>query len=345
MTNSRKLFSGFLLLIALTGLVVWLLRGYGNNSLIFPLGTEQRMKKPRNPNASHAVIEPKDPTAAFLGAFRTPIELYGKIVDQHGKSVAGATVKLSPVDRPFGDQSNSKMTLISDAVGKFSVKGKQGFAMGVSANKDGYMTLPPLDGPSSSAMVSYGGDSVTGKRYSNPETPLVLTLHEIGPVDPISFVKDNGWNLLMDGTLRAIALDSEKGQGDHKIEFRFKSDWSKLPMDNEINYKRYDWSFEARIPGGGFLESDSDYKFEAPEDGYKETVRIEYSATMPEGQWKRTEGRRYFVKFADGSYGRIRFSIDGSSNSTPLDMTSWLNLKPGSRNLSSNDWDPTRVSE
>jgi len=207
------------------------------------------------------------------------------------------------------------------------------------------MTLPPLDGPSSSAMISYGGDGVTGKRYSNPATPLVLTLHEIGPVDPMFYVKDKGWKLAMDGTVRTIALDSEKGQGDHKIEFRFKSDWSRLPKDNEINNKRYDWSLEARIPGGGFLESDSDYKFEAPEKGYQETIKIEYSATMPQGQWERYVHRRYFVKFSDGSYGRIRFSIDGSSNSTPLDMTSWLNLKPGSRNLSSNDWDPTRVSE
>lgn len=290
-------------------------------------------------------IETKDPTAAFLGAFKSPIELYGKIVDQHGKPVAGATVWLSPVDSPFGDQSNSKMTLATDTEGKFSVKGKRGYAMGVSASKVGYMTLPPLDGPSSSAMVSYGEEGKTGKRYSNPATPLVLTLHEIGPVEPVFYVKDKGWKLLMDGTVRTIALDSEKGQGIHQIEFRLKSDWIKLPKNNEMYVKRYDWSLEARIPGGGFIESDSDYKFEAPVAGYQETIKFEYLATMPQGQWEYYFHRRYFVKFSDGSYGRIRFSIDASSDSTPLDMTSWLNLKPGSRNLSSNDWDPTRVSK
>jgi hypothetical protein len=335
----------FLLLIVLIGLLAWLLWSNSSDSQSSSSGTEQRTKNPRDSTSSRAVIEPENPTAAFLSAFKAPIELYGKIVDQHGNPVAGATVKLSPVDRPFGDQSNSKITLISDGDGKFSIKGKQGFAMGVSASKDGYMTLPPLDGPSSSAMVSYGGEGKTGKRYSNPATPLVLTLHEIGPVEPNFYVKDKGWKLLMDGTVRAIALDSEKGLGEHKIEFRFKSDWIKLPKNNEMYGKRYDWSLEARIPGGGFLESDSDYKFEAPEAGYQETIKIGYSATMPQGQWKRSVPRRYFVKFSDGSYGRIRFRIDGSSDSTPLDMTSWLNLKPGSRNLSSNDWDPTRVSE
>jgi len=341
--NRIKTYS--LLLIALIGLVFWLVRGNSRDSQPSSPGTEQSTKNPRSTTSSHAVIEPKDPTAALLDAFITPIELYGKIVDQHGNPVAGATVKLSPVDRPFGDQSNSKMALISDAAGEFSVKGKQGFAMGVSASKDGYMTLPPLDGPSSSAMLSYGGEGKTGKRYSNPATPLVLTLHEIGPVDPIFYVERTNRKLPVDGTLRAIALDSEKGQGDHKIEFRFKSDWSKLPKDNEINNKRYDWSLEARIPGGGFLESDSDYKFEAPEKGYQETIKIEYSAKLPQDKWLYNVDRRYFVKFSDGSYGRIRFSIDASTDSAPLNMTSWLNLKPGSRNLSSNDWDPTRVSE
>jgi hypothetical protein len=334
-----------LFLITLIGLLIWLLRGNGSDSEPSFLGTEQRTKNSRSSTSSHAVMEPQNPTAAFLGAFKSPIELYGKVMNQHGSPVAGATIKLSPVDRPFGDDSNSAMTLVSDAAGEFSVKGKQGFAMGVRAAKDGYMTLPPLGGRTSSVMISYGEDGVMGKRYSNPTTPLVLTLHEIGPVDPIFYVERTNRKLPVDGTLRAIALDSEKGQGDHKIEFRFKSDWSKLPKNNEMYGKRYDWSLEARIPGGGFLESDSDYKFEAPETGYQETIKIEYSATMPLGQWRRSQAGRYFVKFPDGSYGRIRFSIDASTDSAPLNMTSWLNLKPGSRNLSSNDWDPTRVSE
>ena len=334
-----------LLLSALIGLVVWLLRVNSSDSRPSSSGTNEPAKNTSSSASSHAVIEIEDPTAAFLGAFKAPIELYGKIVDQHGKPVSGATVWLSPVDRPSGDQSNSKMTLISNASGEFSVKGKQGFAMGVRATKDGYMTLPPLGGSSSSAMISYGEGGMTGKRYSNPATPLVLTLYEIGPVEPIFYVERTNRKLPVDGTVRAIALDSDKGLGEHKIEFRFKSDWIKLPKNNEMYGKRYDWSFEAYIPGGGFVESDSDYKFEAPENGYQESIKIDYLATMPEGQWKHNVHRRYFVKFPDGSHGRIRFSIDASTDSAPLCMTSWLNLKPGSRNLSSNDWDPTRVSD
>jgi hypothetical protein len=51
----------------------------------------------------------------------------------------------------------------------------------------------------------------------------------------------------------------------------------------------------------------------------------------PIGYW--IKNGRYFLKFADDTYGRIHFKIDGASDSRPLYMESWLNLKPGSRNL------------
>ena len=152
---------------------------------------------------------------------------------------------------------------------------------------------------------------------------------------------------MVDGTPRKIALDSIDGIGPHQIEFRFMSDWDKVPKDNEINSKRYDWSFEARIPGGGFLINASEYNFEAPPDGYQESIKIAYPSTMDPAQWNRSEFGRYFVKFPDGSYGRLRFSINGASNSNngALSMTSWLNLTPGSQNLASKHWDSSIVSE
>ena len=163
----------------------------------------------------------------------------------------------------------------------------------------------------------------------------------------MAYTEQKRWSLLVDGTPRKIALDSNDGIGPHQIEFRFMSDWNKLPADNEINSKRYDWSFEARIPGGGFLKDASEYNFEAPPDGYQESIKIAYPSTMDPAQWKRFRFGRYFVKFADGSYGRLRFSIDGASDSNDgaLSMTSWLNLTPGSRNLASKHWDPSIVSE
>ena len=298
--------------------------------------------------SSHTIVRNGNALAGFLKVFKTPIEFYGKVVDQHGDPVVGAAVMLLPFDN-MGESSRSKMMLRSDEQGGFSVKGLTGLAMGVQVTKDGYMTLPDLglEKRASSRRIEYGLDGTGGKRFKNPSRPTLFTLIKIGPLEPMAYTEQKRWGLLVDGTPRKIALDSNDGIGPHQIEFRFMSDWGKLPADNEINSKRYDWSFEARIPGGGFLINASEYNFEAPPDGYQESIKIAYPSTMDPAQWKRSEFGRYFVRFPDGSYGRLRFSIDGASDSNDgaLSMTSWLNLTPGSRNLASKHWDSSIVSE
>ncbi len=275
------------------------------------------------------------PIVGFFAAYQTPIKLHGKVVDQHGDPVPGASITLTPTDAPFGDQSRSKMTIFSDAEGKFSVKGLKGASMGVRAEKEDYIPIFRMGGPASSSMVDYSGNAKTGKQYSNPATPLVLTLHKVGPVEPMVYVDKKRWRLPVDGSPVRIALDSENGNGKHEIEFRFVSDRiARLEKGGEF-YASFDWTFEAHIPGGGFIWNDSDYHFEAPESGYKETIRYHHPASQPREKWKRSQRGRYFVKFSDGTHARIEFSIDGGSDRRPLYMASWMNLKPGSRNLAS----------
>jgi hypothetical protein len=282
----------------------------------------------------------------FFGAFKTSIDLYGKVVDQHGEPIVGAKVILTPVDRAFADESNSKTIVFTDSNGLFSVTDKVGSSIGARASKDGYMSYPGFPGqPMSGTTVDYAFGAVGGKRHSNPSNPLILTLHKVGAVEPIFYVKSRNRRLGLDGTPRRIALDSEDGKGAHYIEFRLKSDWTSLPDTNERYGMIYDWKFEAKISGGGFAQVDSDYKFEAPETGYQESIEFGSFASMPKEEWKRSVQKRYFVKFADGSYGRIFLDVDAGTDVGPLNLTSWLNLKPGSRNLAPNEWDSSRVSE
>ncbi len=307
--------------------------------------TSERQRSGSSSPSRPAAAAPTDSLKQFFGAFKTSINLYGKVIDQHGDPVVGATVNLTPVDRAFADQSKSRTIVVTDSSGLFSVTDKVGSAIGVRAYKEGYMTYPGLPGqPLSGTTVDYAFQAEGGKRYSNPSTPLILTLLKVGPVDPVFYVKNVTWGLALDGTPRKIALDSEKGKGSHIIEFRLRSDWTTLPNTNERYGMIYDWNFEAKIPGGGFVQVDSDYKFEAPETGYQESIQFGSLASLPKDKWTRSIKRRFFVKFADGSFGRIFLDVDAGSDG-PLNMTSWLNLKPGSRNLSSNEWDPSRVSE
>ncbi len=333
-----------ILLILIASIILFFFRQCHNSKDVVNQTSQDRSKNRMHDSMgyppSHAAPN-FDAREAFLSAFKTPIELYGKVVDQHGDPVPGATVKLYPLDTPWED-SKSQMTLSSDGGGMFSVKGLKGSSMGVQASKEGYLYVPSLGGPASSVTVDYSGGAESGKRYSNPKTPVVVMLHKVGPVEPMFYMPNTRWKLAIDGTVRSIALDSKTGEGSHQIDFSFRSDWSKLPMDNDINSKQFDWTFEAKIPGGGFIWNDNDFNFEAPATGYKESIRYHFSADMPRDEWKRFQQGRYFVKFADGSYGRIRFDIDGGSDRKPLKMTSWLCLKSGSRNLASvekdNSW-------
>ncbi len=291
---------------------------------------------------------PINPWKQFFGAFKTPIDLYGKVIDQHGEPVVGAKVLLTPVDTAFEDQSNSKVTVITDNNGLFFITDKKGSAIGARASKDGYMSYTGFPGqPMSGTTVDYAFGAEGGKRHRNPSTPLILTLHKVGAIDPLFYVKQRRWRLELDGTPRKIALDSGDGKGAHSIEFRLKSDWTTVPNTNESYDMIYDWNFEAKIAGGGFVPVDSDYKFEAPETGYQESIQFGSTASVPKEEWQRSVQRRYFVKFLDGSYGRIFLYVDAGTDAEygPLKMTSWLNLKPGSRNLAPNEWDSSRVSE
>jgi hypothetical protein len=275
----------------------------------------------------------KDWMEAISSIYKNPITLYGKVVDQYQKPVPDATVTLYPLTNHFGQDSGNALTLKSDAAGHFSITGLNGYSMGVAVNKDGYLRFPPTSNLSSQENLSYseGGD---GKRYSISSHPLVLELFCVNEAKTLAFVSEKRWKLPVDGSSIFIALDTEKGEGAHQIEFRFMSDRFQLP-EQELYTKLYNWSLEVRIQGGGLVWDRSDAEFEAPESGYKDVVRYKYSSDMPRDQWKRLRSGRYFVKFADGTYGRIQFSIDGGSDGMPLYMQSWLSLKPINRNLAS----------
>jgi len=287
-------------------------------------------------SSSHGDLKSMNPIVRVIESYRTPIEFYGKVVDQNGEPVGGASVKIFPFDQPFGErESKSKMSLTSNANGTFSVNGIKGLAMGVEIRKEGYLVMPDygLERPASSRRIEYGLDGSGGAQFKDPNHPTLFTLHKLGQLEPLVYVADKRWRLPADGNPRSIALDSEKGVGSHQIEFRFDTDWARIPKDSDALFGIFDWKLEMRIPGGGFVRNKSDYAFEAPESGYEESIRFDHPKAN--SNWKKTDFGRYFVKFSDGTYGRIRFGIAGNSDTGPLSMTSWMNLKPGSRNLTS----------
>ncbi|MEO5712135.1 MAG: carboxypeptidase-like regulatory domain-containing protein [Luteolibacter sp.] len=328
--NKNKRFGIFVCFIVV---LICLLATYGKKH--FVSNKIQDDLKRSIPTANQITVKNADPLSRLLNAYQTPIEFYGKIIDQFGDPVAGASIKVFPMDNPT-EKSKTELILNSDAEGKFSIKGIKGLAIGVECEKQGYFTISDLGlgKPASSRRIEYGLSDVDGSQFKNPNKPTIFNLHKIGSVEPMFHLEEDRWRLSLDGTPVKIALDSKKGTGPHQIEFRLISDFRNLPDVNESNSKSYDWKFEATIRGGGFCIWPSEYQFEAPEDGYQEHIEINFPAVMPDGEkWVRSGHRRLFAKFPDGTYARIRMTIESNSNYRPLLMEAWMNLKPGSRNL------------
>lgn len=291
--------------------------------------------KTREPTRTTSHIDvTREGLQGFLDSYKHPIALYGKVVDQFGEPVPGATVEIFVAAKPYEEGTEGgDAVLTTDEEGRFSIVGLTGSSIGASAMKEGYLRIPPLNSFSSSARLSYTGGDGTGDRHTTPSNPIILKLLKIGTIDPMIHIDKKRWKLPLDGTPKMIAIDSEEGKGEHQIEFRLRSSTHIRELPGNDAYTPFDWSLEIRVPGGGFVWDESDARFEAPASGYKEKVLFKYSATMPRKEWKRVQHGRYFVKFADGFYGRIQFEINGGSDRKPLYMESWLSLKAGSRNL------------
>ena len=285
------------------------------------------------------------PESHFVAAYRTPIEFYGKVVDQQGDPVPGAKVAVRPWENPFGE-SKTVLTLASDTNGRVSVENLEGMPMGVEVTKEGYLTKSDLglDKLASARRIEFGLDGTGGARFKDPANPTLFNLHKLGVIEPLVYVNERRWKLPADGTPRKIALDSEAGIGNHQIEFRFDTERARVPSDIQAPFGPFSWKLKLRISGGGFVKSESDFVFEAPAVGYHESILIDHP--KDEKQWVEFDFGRYFVLFPDGTHGRIRFSIDGRSAANPLMMTSWFNPKSGSRNLASDKHDASlRVGE
>ena len=80
--------------------------------------------------------------------FSTPIEVYGKVVDENGNPVARASVEVHINDNPAPNKSGTTYTKMTDEGGLFSVTGMHGLASGLKAAKSGYYTTKESTGKS-----------------------------------------------------------------------------------------------------------------------------------------------------------------------------------------------------
>jgi hypothetical protein len=253
--------------------------------------------------------------------WRTPIDFYGKVVDESSNTIAGADVHFVWTD--LSPTGNSEKQATSDSDGLFSLRGVSGLNLIVTVSKQGYHAYQPFG-----AAFNYAGEA----QNFTPDAanPIVFRLKKKGVAERlIRFTK--GFDVSRNGTPVEVSLTSAQsvpsGQGDLRVEC-WTADQGRKPGQD------YDWKCRITVPGGGLSQRTDNLDFGAPLDGYTPSDEIDMPATLG-NQWTMDVKRNYFLRLASGKYARVSFEmIAGGEHFFRLE--SFLNPS-GSTNL---EYDP-----
>lgn len=254
-------------------------------------------------------------------AYATPIDVFGKVVDQNGNPIAGAMVEIGIADKPF--QTGSKIIETTDQGGLFSLSGVHGIAFSVSASKQGYYSTAKSTGQRN--VVAAGNSDLP---QPTKEKPVFLVLHKQGDVASLIFHGNRQIDLPSTGRPLKIELATgQKDQGQLEV-----ASWL-----GDTNQRPFNWRYQLSVLGGGILERKGEFDFEAPVDGYHTSMEINMPAAAE--KWSSRAKMDYFAKLSDGRYARfsVRF-YPGDRNFIVLE--SYVNPKPGDRNL---EFDPAKA--
>ena len=258
--------------------------------------------------------------------FLTPIVFYGKVVDQNGASVEGATALISPTQGP-GTDPETKET--SDENGLFSIT-THGLGLSVMVSKPGYYSMRESRGVFGYSVAT-GGEY---KPHTNSRNPAIFVLRKRGETEPL-IVKGLGGRISKNGTPVLVNLDGGNPNGaaeDIQVESWVHDEG--IPPNAP---RPYDWKCRITVPGGGLQpRTGGEFDFTAPTDGYQPSDEINMSAnTRP---WNDQVQKSYFLQLANGTYARIDFTIAAGGGHF-FSIVSYFNPAPGHRNL---EYDPAK---
>jgi hypothetical protein len=255
--------------------------------------------------------------------YSRPFLFYGKVVDQDGAPVQGATATFQWANAKGDGQYASA---ISDTLGLFSLKDQKGYKLLITVSKIGYYT------PDSEKLttVAYGDELGHETFKADLNHPIVFHLRKKGiGVDLITsqhgMSPDFSIHIPRDGT--PIKVDFMKRQvGDNG---------QMIISEDKPEYKNWkqatNWWFRLEIPSGGFVEENDEFPFEASASGYQPVV--EFNFQRGQTAWIENLKKNYYIKFGNPPlYGRLQIETGISYGGSILTYA----INPdGSRNLES----------
>lgn len=277
--------------------------------------------------AAPPALSRQDQFSAALRAQNVPINFWGKVVDQSNAPLADVEVKVNVREWKgiVSDQPSiafNKHSLRTDSKGSFQILGETGDVLTVeSLRKEGYAESP--------RMVRGYGYNISTNITPNPANPIVFRMWQKGEKAKLAKAQVS-YKLVPDGRSYTIDLlnkrqvEGNAEPGDLRVSIT-------RPKNGDPKMK-YDWRFSLDVVGGGVQETDDEFLFLAPENGYQSHYTLECRADDP--NWKERLLKRFFIKARDGAiYGSLTVEIISKHNDqSAFRVTSVLNAG-GSRTL------------
>jgi hypothetical protein len=252
--------------------------------------------------------------------WRTPIEFYGRVVDENTNPVANADIHFVWTD--LSPQGTTEKGTLSDENGRFSLVNVSGKHLIAKVSKQGYYPYQPFGIP-----FSYAGENQNF--VPDAANPVIFRLKKKGVAERLIHLHaamggGKGFRIPRDGTPLEISLTTGKavpvGQGDLRVEC-----WT--DDTGKRSGQKYNWKCRITVPNGSILQSPNELDFEAALTGYQPEDEIDMPANR-EADWGDSAKRRYFLKLADGNYARMSFeTIAGGDHF--FEIESFLNPSGG----------------
>ena len=268
------------------------------------------------------------------------VEFFGKVVDQDGQPIEGATIMATSrqyveslkeqVAHGGGKVDTKKIELKTDADGLFKVSGYRARNLRFeSVEKTGYTSSSKLPGGFTFSP------SYSTQHQPDAAEPVIFPMWKQGTTEPI--VKKH-WQkrVVPDGRIYSFDLRNNRvieGEEAGDLRIRVTADYN-----STTGTTNYPWTIEIEAPGGGIVATDDPYPYRAPESGYES--RFSWNSTNPTGKWTRDLTRTIYIKGRGGEfYASAKLSVKVfHTNSASITMDTLVNPS-GSPNL---EYDPEK---
>ncbi len=260
--------------------------------------------------------------------WKMPISFYGKVVDQNDQPLEGVKVIFQWTD--MSAKGTSEKTVYSDMAGRFDLTGVSGKNLGViQVYKDGYYRM------NKGVQVGFEYAAFFEPTFHQPDSnnPVLFRLRKAGEIPSELIVRESLIGLPANGAPQTIDLrtGSKVAAGDVRIS---------VTRGEPNEAKRYDWSIQIEgANGSGLIESEDEFMFEAPEEGYLPEYSYRFDAGSPD--WQGEVRKNYYVRSGNGTdYARLEIKFMPRYQQNAAARIRFFVNPTGSRNL---EYQPNKV--